>query len=342
MTKNNKKTSASISKLFFRYLFLSVTITMIIVGIGTSMSIETNQNFTYNQIFIFLPILFVANGVIVYIVFQKFFLYFGIFERSLEKISEGNYKTKISIENAGIFTTMIENFNKMTLELENRKALNEDFVNNFSHEFKTPISSIKGFADLLLEEELNDKEKCKYLKIISEESQRLTSLSEKALFLAKINIQNTIADKQKYSLNEQIEKVVLLMEKFILEKKLTISMDLDKIIYNSNPDIINEIWINLLSNAVKYSKPNGYIRLKLKQIGNNIIFTIQDNGIGISQEKLKYIFNEYYQADESHTTKGVGLGLSIVKKILKLTDGSIEVFSEFDKGTTFIIKLKKS
>ena len=337
--KNNKHTSKSISKMFFIYLLLSITLTMIIVGIGTSISI--NSAFTYNHIFIFLPILFVANGVVVYIVFQKFFLYFGIFERAIEKIANGNYKTKISKDNAGTFTTMIENFNNMAKELESRKSLNDDFVNNFSHEFRTPIASIKGFADLLLEEDLPESDKRKYLKIISDESHRLTSLSEKALFLSRINIKHTITDKEEYLLNKQIEKVIILMEKEIKNKNLIINANLDKIKYNSNPEIINEIWINLLSNAIKYSKENGNIDIKLKQIGTNIVFTIQDDGIGIEKEKQKYIFNEYYQADESHKAKGVGLGLSIVKKILNLANGNIEVFSEINKGTTFIVKLKK-
>ena len=339
--KNNKRTSLSISKMFMIYLLLSITITMIIVGIGTSISINNDSTFTYNHIFIFLPILFVANGVVVYIVFQKFLLYFGIFERSLEKISNGDYKTKISSDNAGTFTTMIENFNNMATELENRKSLNEDFVNNFSHEFKTPISSIKGFANLLLEEDLSEEDKNKYLKIISEESARLTSLSEKALFLSKINIQSKIIDKEEYSLDNQIKKVVVLMEKDIKSKNLTVNIDSDKVSYHSNPEIIKQVWINLLSNAIKYSNDSGNIQIKLKQIGSNIVFTIQDDGIGIEKEKLKYIFNEYYQADESHKSKGVGLGLSIVKKILNLAEGTIEAFSESGKGTTFVIKLKK-
>ena len=342
MKNNNSKTNASISKLFFIYLSLSLTITMAIIGVGTYISIETNYNFTFTHIFIFLPILLVANGVIVYIVFNKFFLYFGMIERGLEKIANGDYKIKIPKENAGTFNTMIENFNNMTSELDNRSSLNDDFVNNFSHEFKTPISSIKGFADLLLEEELSSKDRQKYLKIISEESERLTSLSEKALFLSKINIQNEISGKQKYDLNEQIAKDLIMMEKNLKEKKITLNSDLDKIIYFSNPDIINHIWINLISNAIKYTNEGGTINIKLTEIGKNIIFTIQDNGIGIEAEKQKYIFNEYYQTDESHKSKGVGLGLSVVKKTLDLASGTIEVFSELNKGTTFIVKLKKS
>ena len=339
---NSAKTTANISKLFFVYLSLSLTLTMAIIGIGTYISIEANYNFTFTHVFIFLPILLVANGVIVYIVFNKFFLYFGMIERGLEKIAKGDYKIKVQKKDAGTFTTMIENFNNMTSELDNRRTLNDDFVNNFSHEFKTPISSIKGFADLLLEEGLSEKDRKKYLNIISEEAQRLTALSEKALFLSKINIQNTIPDKRRYSLDNQIIKDLIIMEKSIKEKNLTINSDLDKITYYSNADIINHIWLNLITNAIKYTNDNGTISIKLKEIGKTIIFTIQDDGIGIEADKQKYIFNEYYQADESHKSKGVGLGLSVVKKIIELANGSIEVFSEEGKGTTFVVKLKKS
>ena len=342
MKNNNAKTNVSISKLFFLYLTLSLTVTMAIIGVGTYVSIEANYNFTYTHIFIFLPILLVANGVVVYIVFNKFFLYFGMIERGLEKIVKGDYKIKIPKTEAGTFNTMIENFNNMTTELDNRRSLNDDFVNNFSHEFKTPISSIKGFADLLISDELGEKDRAKYLKIISEESERLASLSEKALFLAKINIQNSIPDKQKYSLSEQITKDLIIMEKALKEKDIIVNTDMDKITYYSNPDIINHVWINLISNAIKYTNDSGTINIKLKEIGKNIIFTIQDDGIGIDDLKQKYIFNEYYQADESHKSRGVGLGLSIVKKVLELDNGSIEVFSEVNKGTTFVVKLKKS
>ena len=338
----SKKTDISISKLFFLYLLISLIVTMSIVGFGTSISIEENYNFSYAHILIFLPILLVANGVIVYAVFQKFFLYFGMMERGLEKISQGNYKIKIPKENAGTFNTMIENFNNMTTELDNRRSLNDDFVNNFSHEFKTPISSIKGFADLLLEENLSESDRKKYLKIISEEAERLTYLSEKALFLSKINIQNSIPNKQKYSLTQQISKILLLMEKELNEKNISVHSDLEAISYFSNPDIVNHMWSNLISNAVKYTNEGGNISIILKEIGNHIIFTLQDDGIGIDAEKQKFIFNEYYQADESHTTKGVGLGLSVVKKILDLSNGSIEVYSAPDKGTTFIVKLEQS
>ena len=341
-TENSAKTTVSISRLFFLYLTLSLTVTMAIIAVGTYISIEANYNFTYAHIFIFLPILLVANGVIVYIVFNKFFLYFGMIERNLEKIAKGDYKIKIPKVDAGTFVTMIENFNNMTTELDNRRSLNDDFVNNFSHEFKTPISSIKGFADLLLSDELEDEDRKKYLKIISEESERLASLSEKALFLSKINIQNTISDKIKYSLDSQIIKNLVIMEKNLKEKNITVNSDLDKIDYYSNPDIINHIWINLISNAIKYTNEDGAIYIKLKKIGKNIVFTIQDTGVGIDSEKQKYIFNEYYQVDESHKSKGVGLGLSVVKKVLNLVDGSIEVFSEVNKGTTFVVKLKKS
>jgi len=339
--KVNRRTQTHISKLFIIYLLLSLALTLIIVGIGTHILISSDFEFTYGNIAIFLPILFVLNGVVIYVVFQNFFLHFSIFERGIEKIAGGMYNTRLSLERAGIFTTMIENFNQMAKELENRKSLNDDFVNNFSHEFKTPISSIQGFADLLLNEELSEEETKRYLQIIRDETYRLSSLSEKALFLSKINVQSKINEEVDYSLDEQIRECLILMERYIKEKKLIVKVDLNHVNYYSNPDIIKEVWINLLSNAIKYTNEDGEIVLKLKEIGGQIIFTIQDNGIGIDLEKQAYIFHEYYQADESHKSKGVGLGLSIVKKIIDLASGTIEVFSEPNKGTTFIVKLKQ-
>lgn len=338
--KNNNdiRTTKSIGKTFFIYILinsiLSILLFMLISYIG-----YTTKSMKVEHILALIPALIIIYGGCTYLVFRKVFLFFGIMEQGLDKVANGNYTVTLDKKGTGIFMTMTENFNRMTKELKQTKILNEEFIHNFSHEFKTPISAINGFADVLLEDDLTEEERKKYLKIIKEESYRLSNLSEKVLFISKLNTQSIITDKKEYRLDEQIKKCIIMTQKYWENKHLQMNVNLSEIVYYNNPDIIQEIWINLLSNAIKYTKDNGKIDIKLEKMNNIIVFTISDTGIGIEEEKIPYIFNEYYQADESHHNLGVGLGLSIVKKIVNLANGDIKVESTINKGTTFTVTL---
>lgn len=340
MKLNNKdiRTIKILAKRFFLYTMIvslaSTLVFMIIAIIGYK-----TRAFGVPHILIAVPILTAINGIIIELVFRNVFLYFGILEQGLDDVANGNYKTRIKTEHSGVFAVMGENFNKMASELENTQILNEEFVHNFSHEFKTPIAAINGFSELLLEDDVSDEDSKKYLKIINTESNRLTNLAEKVLFLSRLNTQSIITNKKEYRLDKQIKECVILTQKYWENKKIEITANLREITYNNNPELIQEVWLNLLGNAIKYTNENGKIDLKLTKSGSKIIFTITDNGIGIEEEKLPYIFNEYYQCDESHHKKGVGLGLSIVQKIIKMSGGTIEVKSKVGKGTSFIVTL---
>jgi len=330
----------SFRKTFAGYIALNSVTSLIIIGISYYLfyvARETTPNFY--QAFILYGILTISTGVLTTIIFIPFLKNLGVFEENINKIANGEYAARLPEEQLGVFKIMGKNFNKMADELEQNKLFNREFVHNFSHEFKTPISSINGFATVLLEDDISEKDRIKYLRIIKDESFRLAHLSEKVLFLSKLNSQSIITDKKEYSLNEQIKNAVIITQKFWEAKKIKIEAIIRDVKYNSNPELINEIWINLLSNAIKYTPENGTIGIKLTKSGDKVIFTIADNGVGIEPEKLKYIFNEYYQADTSRNNMGVGLGLSIVKKIVDLAGGTIEVQSEIDKGTKFVITL---
>ena len=338
--KPDKSTVLTFRRTFALFNILTCVISLTIIGICYYyFYISKDLTPSFYQAIILFGVLTISTAGITYLVFLPLLRNLGVFEETLNKVSGGKYDARIPEEKLGVFKTMGSNFNKMVDELEQNKLLNREFVHNFSHEFKTPISSINGFATVLLEEDLSEKDRIKYLKIIKEESFRLAHLSEKVLFLSKLNSQSIITDKKEYSLNEQIKNAVIITQKFWEDKNIKIEAIIRDVKYNSNPELINEIWINLLSNAIKYTPENGTIGIKLTKRGNKVIFTIADNGVGIEPEKLNYIFNEYYQADSSRNNMGVGLGLSIVKKIVDLAGGTIEVESEINKGTKFIITL---
>ena len=343
-SKDNKQPSKETKKGISKYFTILNLSTAIITFLASCLFmyiiyLRTGNMFNYNYLYGLLIIIIAIEDILSYIIFNKLFNNFALFEEGLTRVSNGDYSIKIDTTNMKMFNVMANNFNKMTSELNNSKKLSDDFVKNFSHEFKTPISSIKGFAEVLKYEELSKEEQSKYLDIIEKESSRLANLSEKVLFLSKLNSQSVIKDKMEYDLDEQIKKCVILLQKSWEEKNIVINLDLEKVKYYNNSEIMNQVWINLINNSIKYTPESGQINIKLKSKKEKIIFEISDNGIGIEKEKIQYIFNEYYQCDTSHKTKGVGLGLSIVKRILDLSDATISVKSIVNEGTTFIVTL---
>ena len=217
--------------------------------------------------------------------------------------------------------------------------LRKDFINNVSHEFKTPIASIQGFARLLKNNKLTLEQFNDYTDIIIEESERLTNLSSNILKLSQVENQAIAYKRESFSLDEQIRKTILLFEEQWSEKELELDIELQKVDYLGDEDLIKQIWINLLSNAIKFSKPKGRIAVSLDSGSKWIRIVIEDNGIGIAEENQGRVFEKFYQEDTSHGAEGSGLGLSIVKNVIELNKGHIYLESELNKGTRFIVEL---
>ena len=259
----------------------------------------------------------------------------------LARASSGDYHAKLDPKRSAVFEVAYNNFNKLEEELKKANTLQDEFVNNYSHEFKTPITSIKGFAELLLEEDIDKKTRDKYLRIIVEESERLTYLANSSILLTKLNSQGIIPDKKKYLLDEQIRRCIIVLEPEYSKKKIDLVCNLEEVFYYGNEEIMNHLWMNLINNAIKYTPEGGEITVNLRSYSKTIIFSVRDNGIGMSKEEVKQIFNKFYQVDKSKTTKGLGLGLTIVSRIVQLVEGKIKVESEMGKGSVFTVTLLK-
>lgn len=227
----------------------------------------------------------------------------------------------------------------MTQELSTIETLRTDFVNNFSHEFKTPIVSIRGFAKLLEENTLSEEERREYLDIIITESERLAALSTNVLMLSKYENLEIIVDIEPFRLDEQIRKTIVLMEPKWSAKEITVNVELDKVIYRGNEDLTQQIGLNLLDNAIKFSYQGGLINITLINVNDEIRFIIQDDGPGMDNQTKAHIFDKFYQGDTSHSNVGFGLGLPLVKRILKLCGGDVIVQSEIGKGSIFTVVL---
>jgi len=257
------------------------------------------------------------------------------------RIAQGDFT--VSVESKGIneLEELAHSFNQMTRELSSIETLRSDFVNNFSHEFKTPIVSIRGFAKLLKDGNLSDEERQEYLEIIITESERLANLSTNVLNLSKYEAIEIITEKTSFYVDEQIRRAIAMAESRLVDKLINMDINLDEIEFSGNQDLTQQIWINLIDNAIKFCKEGGNIRIRLVELENAIHFTIQDDGIGMDDKVKTHVFDKFYQGDESHTQAGYGLGLTMVKRIVELHGGKITVDSSIGNGSVFVVVLPK-
>ncbi len=259
--------------------------------------------------------------------------------QAIHEVSDGNYDVKIHLEHPKEFQELSECFNQMTKELAGIEMFRSDFINNFSHEFKTPIVSILGFAKLLKSQKLDTCQSQEYLDIIIEESRRLSELSSTVLNLSKVESLTFLNNKTIYSLSEQIRESILLLESKWSKKQISFDIDMDEVMIRATEHLLKQVWMNLLDNSIKFSPASGCIFITLRSENGNVIFTVKDQGTGMDDRIQKYIFDKFYQEDTSRHMEGNGLGLPLVKRILMLHKGKISVQSHKGKGSIFTVTL---
>ncbi len=258
---------------------------------------------------------------------------------ALHKVSQCDFSVQVEDTPMLADLHVADHFNDTVRRLQNVETLRENFISDFSHEFKTPIVSISGFANLLKNPNLSESERNEYLDVIIDESRRLVKLSESVLMLSRLDGQQV--SKEKYRLDEQLRQCVLMFSNECLQRNITIVPELNCSFINGSAQLNSQIWVNLLSNAVKFTSDGGEIKVTANEENDVVVVSIADNGCGMDEETKSNIFNKFYQGDKSHMTPGNGLGLSIVKKIIELTDSQIQVNSTLGKGSEFIVTLKK-
>ena len=233
-------------------------------------------------------------------------------------------------------------FNTMVKELGNTETLQTDFVSNVSHEFKTPINAIEGYASLLQDSQLTDEQKNAYIDKIIFNTRRLSDLVGNILLLSKVNNQTISLKASTFRLDEQVRQSILALESKWEKKEIEFDIDLDEIEHTGYENLLSHVWLNLIDNAVKFSPQNGQIRIRLKQLAGSVTFSIWDNGLPNPEADIDRIFNKFYQGDNSHASEGYGLGLALVRKIVAAAHGTINVTSSEDAGTEFVVALLSS
>ena len=259
-------------------------------------------------------------------------------------VADGDFSVRVKTEEKHIneLTELLNSFNKMTEELSGIEMFRNDFINNFSHEFKTPIVSIRGFAKQLQHgENLTEDQKKEYIDIIVKESDRLSNMATNVLLLSKLENQQFVTDISEYDLDEQLRRCILLLQKQWTKKNIEILPELEPVKIHANEEMLSHLWINLLSNAVKFTLPGGQVQVRCNVDNDHIKVEVNDNGIGMSKETVHRIFDKFYQCDASHADSGNGLGLPLVKRIVELCGGEISVRSVKERGSSFVVKLPK-
>ncbi|MNZ59643.1 Alkaline phosphatase synthesis sensor protein PhoR [compost metagenome] len=262
------------------------------------------------------------------------------FSNAAKEIAKGNFDIYINESHrVREINEVAHHFNLMVQELRSIETLRSDFVVNVSHEFKTPIAAIQGYTALLQDKSISEEEHDEYTKMILDSSRQLATLSGNILKISKLENQEVITEKREYRIDEQIRQAILLLESIWEPKHMNLNVELEKILYFGNEELMMQVWLNLIGNAIKFTQEGGEISVNLTLQRNQIAIIVSDNGIGMSKSVRKHIFEKFYQGDHARYAEGNGLGLPLVNRIISLCGGTVEVASELGQGSTFTVKL---
>ncbi len=263
--------------------------------------------------------------------------------QGIHEVAEGDLSVQLVEKGAAEYSDVYEEFNAMTRELRATREEMESFVNEFSHEFKTPITSIAGFADLLVEmgDDLSADERAEYLRIISDQAHRLSRLSQNTLLLSKVEAMQVVADREEYSLSGQVQDCAMLFLDRAEERNIELGLECDeRISYTANPELLEHVWINLIDNALKYTPDGGAVTVGAATTDGAVRVWVRDTGRGMTEDECAHVFQKYYQAGKAAgSSGGNGIGLAIVRRVVELCGGSVSVASTPGQGSTFTVEL---
>lgn len=332
-----------ITIVFSMIVFIIQTITMLLTGVSTIflLNMEIIQAPGIEVGLIIQGIVCILTGTVLSgVIGRRPLKVIQSIDEATKEVVKGNFEVRLN-ENilAEELRSTTHNFNVMVRELANTEILRNDFVENVSHEFKTPLSAIEGYAMLLQKKNLSEEKRMEYTDRILFNAQRLSSLTGNILQLSRLENQELEMKKETYSLDEQLRETILMFEEAWTEKDLDMDIDLCPVDYTGTKDLLMQVWQNILGNAIKFVPQQGTIRVILKEKTGNVEVSIVDNGEGMDEDTRKRIYEKFYQGDRSRAGIGNGLGLTLAKRIVDLHHGTIRVSSEVGKGTTFTVTL---
>lgn len=258
---------------------------------------------------------------------------------AMREVADGDFKVEAKCESRIQYVQDIyDSFNSMVRELSTTETLQTDFISDVSHEFKTPINAIEGYASLL-EGEPSPEEQRAYVEKILFNTRRLSALTGNILLLSKLSNQSILPQKTQFRLDEQIRQAIVALEQKWSEKELGFEVELAETPFFGYESLLPHVWTNLIGNAVKFSPKGGEIRIKMMRTEGAVVFTIEDDGPGIVPGDEEHIFTKFYQSESSHGMEGNGLGLALVRQIVEMSGGSVDVQNLEAGGCRFTVRL---
>ena len=283
----------------------------------------------------------ILGTVVAILVIKQIFKPIERLSKGLRRVSTGDFSVRLKEKSMfAAIREMYGDFNAMAKELAGVETLRSDFVSNVSHEFKTPLAAIEGYATLLQDKNLSSDKAQEYLEKIISNAHKLSILTGNILNLSKLENQNNVPNRKPFDLSEQIRKTILMLESAWEEKNISFDLSLPDIQYSRDAGMLFHVWYNLIGNAIKFSEKNSAIRIDLRTAENKVYVTIEDHGCGIDEQTLPHIFEKFYQGDTSHSADGNGLGLALVKRIVILCGGEILVKSEKKAVFLFLMHIE--
>lgn len=291
--------------------------------------------------FIWLIVFSIIIGVTVSIVINIILLRPVVrLSKAMKRVAAGDFGIRLAPDSQiQELRDCYESFNLMVQELQATETLQTDFVANVSHEFKTPINAIEGYATLLQGSEA-DSQQQGYVERILLNTKRLSTLVGNILLLSKVSNHAIPVAHTTYRLDEQIRQAILLLEPRWTEKNVEFDVDLEEILWTGPENLMHHVWSNLIGNAIKFGPENGLVHVSLKQTEGRYVFAVEDEGEGVPEEERQRIFHKFYQLDSSHKQEGNGLGLALAKHIIDGAGGEICVESGENGGCRFVVTLR--
>lgn len=323
-------------------VFYILFVTMVLVGgfclLLVSAGVVVNLNY--------LPIIIVCVISILVGTLLSAYISRRIFEPMLrlseasKQVARGDFSVRVDTDTQiNEIRETCENFNAMVENLSRIETLSNDFVANVSHEFKTPITAIEGYAMLLQDPSLSEEERDDCVERILKNTGRLSDLVGHILTLSKIENRSGALERRAFRLDEQIRRAIVELEPKWSAKSCELAVELPVILYDGNEGLLAQVWTNLLDNAIKFSPAGGVISVSAREEEGRVLVSVGDQGPGVAEENLAHIFDKFYQADTSHKAEGNGLGLALVREIAQVHGGSVSVRN--DGGAIFTVELGK-
>lgn len=345
-----KKKNFHLPKYWFYMLILSFVILSVmplmagflvnLIANGEEGKIRFLQfNPLFPSLVFFLSSIFISF-IISLVLWFKVLVPLGNLSQAARQVSKGDFSIKVETgKSLRELRELTDNFNRMVQELGSIESFRNDFVTNISHEFKTPLAAIEGYVTLLQEPSLTEEDRNEYIRIIMDSTKQLSSMAGNILMLSRLEKQEIVTGKTLFKLDEQIRQSLLMLEPLWENKYLDLDINLPPVRYFGNPDLLMQVWLNLFQNAIKFTPAGGSISASMKLFPDFVEVVISDTGIGMDEETMSRIFEKFYSEGRELGRSGNGLGLSITKRILELSGGTITVESRPDEGSLFTVTL---